>query len=121
MMGTTSTELSMVRAAQPLPQVPTARLQEVDATGVPLVVGGTWHLVGDDIIVGRARDALVQIRTDAQVSRHHLRLVRKERAWVVEDLGSTHGTHVHGERIVRRVLEPGDEIRLGQTVLRFEA
>ena len=44
-------------------------------------------------------------------------------AWFVEDLGSRNGTYVNGQRITgRRVVRPGDEIRLGlvRAVLRGE-
>jgi hypothetical protein len=51
---------------------------------------------------------------DPSVSRTHLLLEQLGGAWFVEDLGSRNGTYVNGQRISgRRVVRPGDEIRLG--------
>jgi pSer/pThr/pTyr-binding forkhead associated (FHA) protein len=51
---------------------------------------------------------------DASVSRTHVLFEQLGRSWFVEDLGSRNGTYVNGNRITgRRVVRPGDEIRLG--------
>jgi hypothetical protein len=51
---------------------------------------------------------------DPSVSRTHLLLEQLGGAWFVEDLGSRNGTYLNGQRINgRRVVQPGDEIRLG--------
>jgi len=51
---------------------------------------------------------------DPSVSRTHLLLEQLGGAWFVDDLGSRNGTYVNGQRITRRrVVRPGDEIRLG--------
>jgi len=51
---------------------------------------------------------------DPSVSRTHLLLEQLGGAWFVEDLGSRNGTYLKGQRIMgRRVVRPGDEIRLG--------
>jgi len=56
------------------------------------------------------------------VSRLHARIVRRDGAFVIADLGSTNGTFVNGERIVgERVLKPGDSIRIGPCRLVFGA
>lgn len=60
---------------------------------------------------------------DAEVSRQHARLTRTPGGVVVEDLGSTNGTFVNGERLVApRVLAAGDLLGFGETVtLSFES
>lgn len=60
---------------------------------------------------------------DAEVSRQHARLTRTPGGYVLEDLGSTNGSFVNGERLVApRVLSPGDLIGMGENVtLSFEA
>jgi hypothetical protein len=60
---------------------------------------------------------------DAEVSRQHARLTRTPGGVVVEDLGSTNGTFVNGERLVApRVLSMGDLLGFGETVtLAFES
>jgi hypothetical protein len=51
------------------------------------------------------------------VSRRHARLIRLEDAVAVEDLGSTNGTYVNGQRLdpyYSEILSNGDQLRLGQ-------
>lgn len=62
--------------------------------------------VTNDIVLG-----------DAEVSRQHARITRTPAGFVLEDLGSTNGTFVNGERLAApRVLNPGDLIGLGENV-----
>lgn len=60
---------------------------------------------------------------DAEVSRQHARLTQTPGGYVLEDLGSTNGSFVNGERLVApRVLASGDLIGMGENVtLSFEA
>jgi len=60
---------------------------------------------------------------DAEVSRQHARLTRTPGGVVVEDLGSTNGTFINGERLVApRVMAMGDLLGFGETVtLAFES
>ena len=60
---------------------------------------------------------------DAEVSRQHARLTRTPGGVVVEDLGSTNGTFINGERLVApRVMAMGDLLGFGETVtLDFES
>jgi len=54
---------------------------------------------------------------DAEVSRQHARLTRTPGGIVVEDLGSTNGTFINGERLVApRVMAMGDLLGFGETV-----
>jgi len=62
--------------------------------------------------IGRQADNDVVIR-DNRASRHHARIVRQASDYVVEDLKSTHGVWVNGERVERQVLHSGDTIRFG--------
>lgn len=53
---------------------------------------------------------------DQQISRKHARVIRRENAWYVEDLGSTNGTYVNRVRVIHTErVEPGDCIRIGNT------
>lgn len=60
---------------------------------------------------------------DPEVSRHHLRLTRGAGGFTLEDLGSTNGTFVNGQRLTgARPLRNGELIGLGETVtLSYEA
>jgi pSer/pThr/pTyr-binding forkhead associated (FHA) protein len=56
---------------------------------------------------------------DAEISRQHARLTRTPGGMVLEDLGSTNGTFVNGERVTRVILKSGDEIRFGESFFRL--
>jgi pSer/pThr/pTyr-binding forkhead associated (FHA) protein len=51
---------------------------------------------------------------DITVSRHHARFIVDEGTLVVEDLGSTNGTYVNGERNDRAELQRNDEVFIGK-------
>lgn len=71
------------------------------------------------VTVGRAstNDVVVE---DSSTSRLHAVLENYAGAWSVRDLGSSNGTFVNGERIVgESSLQPGDEVRLGNSRLVF--
>ncbi|NOY93841.1 MAG: FHA domain-containing protein [Deltaproteobacteria bacterium] len=68
------------------------------------------------IVIGRSRDCDL-VYGEATVSGHHARLVWRGRALWIEDLGSANGTLVHGKRIRRERIRPGDEVLLGQAPL----
>ncbi len=65
-----------------------------------------------ELFVGRRSDSDI-VLTDPYVSRRHARLVRQEHGYTINDLNSTHGTFVNGNRVRERVLEAGDRIRMG--------
>lgn len=83
---------------------------------------------GDDVslvlepitALGRAEDNSLPLN-DAFASAYHALVLWREGQWYIEDLGSHNGTHVNGDRISHScVLVHGDEIRIGETLLRFE-
>ncbi len=72
--------------------------------------------------IGRGSGNLVAL-SDSKVSRQHARIEVVAGSAVVEDLGSTNGTYVNEQRLAsrgRRNLQPGDQVRVGDTTLRFE-
>ena len=77
---------------------------------------------GQKVVIGKKADVDRTIGDDPSVSRVHARLERVGGVWVIEDLNSTNGTYVNGERVFNtRVLRDKDEIMLGRTRLRFYA
>ena len=84
--------------------------------------GATFSLEGDQLVIGRDSSSAIAIN-DAEVSRKHARLNFQGGKYVIEDLGSTNGTFVNGQRLVSPVvLKSGDVISLGeQIVLMYEA
>ncbi len=84
--------------------------------------GVTFPLEGEQLIIGRDPSNGVAIN-DAEISRKHSRLTFQGGKYVLEDLGSTNGTFVNGQRLAGPVvLKPGDVISLGeQIVLMYDA
>ncbi len=74
---------------------------------------GVFYLEADEIIIGRREDAAIVFK-HAEVSRRHASVRRDDQGVTLVDLESTFGTWVNGERISRRLLQPGDRIRFGQ-------
>ena len=83
--------------------------------------GATYALEGDLITIGRDSANTIQIN-DAEMSRRHARMQFQGGKYVIEDLGSTNGTHVNGQRLASPyVLRTGDVVSFGeQIVLGFE-
>ena len=77
--------------------------------------------VGFNAIVGRAETAAVRI-DDPEVSRRHARLVHDERGVIVEDLGSTNGTRINGDRVTGpSPLRDGDVVSFGDVSAVFRS
>lgn len=75
-----------------------------------------YELNKDVITLGRdiTNDIVIN---DPEVSRHHMRLTRGGGGYTMEDLGSTNGTFVNGQRLTgARPLASGDMVGLGETV-----
>ena len=84
---------------------------------------GSFELVPEGTVVGRADDVDVRVE-NTMVSRRHcaLRLPSGADAWVIDDLGGANGTWVNGERVVPgtpRTMSKGDIIELGDHLLVF--
>lgn len=58
---------------------------------------------------------------DPEVSRHHAQVFPRQGEYVVHDLGSRNGILVNGEKQKEHILEKGDELIVGGTVLIYEA
>src|SRR5512132_4437763 len=84
--------------------------------------GAAYTLEGDQLMIGRDSTNEIVIN-DAEVSRRHARLTFQGGKYVLEDLGSTNGTFVNGQRLAGpRVVKPGEVVSCGeQMVLVFEA
>jgi|GEM_PF-6673631 len=68
--------------------------------------------------IGRALECAVRT-DDAMVSRKHTLIRREGDGFVVEDLGSSNGTHVNDVRVERLALKHNDVVRCGNLWLRY--
>jgi pSer/pThr/pTyr-binding forkhead associated (FHA) protein len=80
--------------------------------------GGEFPLAeGQEIVVGRSSD-LDMVLVEEMVSRRHAHITVKRGAIIIEDLGSTNGTFVNGEKIERASLREGDRVLIGTSILK---
>lgn len=68
------------------------------------------------VVIGRSMGADL-VFGDETVSREHASIAFRDGSFVVEDLRSSNGTFVNGERVEERALQHGDRIRLGNLEL----
>jgi hypothetical protein len=72
----------------------------------------------DTVVVGRSRRCDLRLPgTDA--SRRHAEIAGSAQGFTLVDLGSTNGTYVNGERVRECVLQPGDQIEIGASLITF--
>ena len=91
----------------------------VAVTGGGISPGERFDLFGG-LSIGRGAQAEVRIE-DKFASGIHARLYSRGSSYYVEDMGSTNGTYLNGERLRGEAeLSDLDEIRIGDTEFRFE-
>jgi hypothetical protein len=83
--------------------------------------GKSFELTKNELYIGRDINNDIVIN-DSEVSRKHVRLILQAGGYVLEDLGSTNGSFVNGQRLMGpHVLRPGEVVMLGENVsLAFE-
>ena len=84
-------------------------------------LAGTRIPLGDnDILIGRNPDCHLVLEDDFSSGRH-ARIFPAQGGWGVEDLGSTNGTFVNGERVDSEHLRDGDQVTIGRTSMTYRA
>ncbi len=92
-----------------LPETHLTILRKDADTEVRTYLPGTY-------VIGRGAEADIRIETPL-ISRAHARLTIQEREFLIEDMGSSNGTFVDGERIAAvTVLRPDERVMLGPSV-----
>jgi pSer/pThr/pTyr-binding forkhead associated (FHA) protein len=80
--------------------------------------GGEFPLEEDrEIIVGRSSD-LDMVLVEEMVSRRHARIHLSNGHISIDDLNSTNGTFVNGERVTHAELQEGDRVLIGSNILK---
>jgi len=97
------------------PPEPKDWLEIVDGPGT----GQRYELRGEALGIGRHEDQDIRL-PDNGVGRSHAMILRRGESWQIRDNGSVNGVMMGGERVTERVLRPGDEIRVGNTTLRYD-
>ncbi len=85
-------------------------------------VGKVFPLEAPEISIGRETTNMLSIN-DVEVSRRHARMELQGSSYVIQDLGSTNGTFVNGQRVTGvQPLNPGNSVSFGEgIILSYEA
>lgn len=77
-----------------------------------------FELVDNEVHIGRELDNALRL-ADPSISRHHAVIRRTQDGWEVQDLQSSNGVLVNGNRVPAAVLKDGDRVTLGQIQMTF--
>jgi signal transduction histidine kinase len=78
--------------------------------------GKQFELAQPTVVIGRDTTSAIRLH-DTEVSRRHAELRKSNDGYTLADVGSANGTFVNNERITEAVLQPGDHIAVGQSIL----
>jgi pSer/pThr/pTyr-binding forkhead associated (FHA) protein len=83
--------------------------------------GGEFPLPAQgEIVIGRSSE-LDMVLVEDMVSRRHSKITVANDQIFIQDLGSTNGTFVNGEKIKRAKLNEGDRILIGTSIIKLVA
>jgi hypothetical protein len=81
--------------------------------------GGEFALeMNQELIIGRSSE-LEMVLIEDMVSRHHAKITTTDDEIFIEDLGSTNGTFVNGEKITKTKLKENDRILIGTSIIKL--
>ncbi len=80
---------------------------------------GENHLLPEDkeTIIGRSA-SIELVLVEDMVSRKHAQITVEDDILHIEDLGSTNGTFVNGEKIAKTTIKKGDRILIGTSIMK---
>ncbi len=70
------------------------------------------------VTIGREEDNTIQLN-DERVSRFHVKIQEDGGRIILTDLDSTNGTRINGHPVQMRILQPGDQLSIGRSILVF--
>lgn len=105
------------RASTPPPQ-PAARRGSPDTVYLEFE-GQIYPVTGDQFVIGRGSKYSDLAIKDANISRRHCAVVRRNGGFYIKDLGSTNGVEFEGQRVDDHPVEEGNVYRLCDHELRF--
>lgn len=71
--------------------------------------------IGSKLTIGRNKNNQM-VLPSRSVSNFHVKIYFEDGRYMLEDMDSTNGTFVNGNRVDKKSLQPGDEIRISETV-----
>jgi hypothetical protein len=95
----------------PVPSAGPASAPRADRLRLRREDGSVVEVTGERFVVGRGGHCDLVVDS-GKISREHAAFFRAQDGWWIEDLGSSNGTWLHGERVSRRRVDDGDEFFL---------
>src|SRR4051794_6664156 len=84
--------------------------------------GQSVEVTGDRFLIGRGADGQLTLQDTEASRRHALLRPQPDGSAVLEDMGSTNGTFVNGQRITGPVqLSGGEKLKIGETEMTFSS
>lgn len=80
--------------------------------------GRVFERLPTPVTIGREEGNVVQLN-DERISRFHIKIQEDSNKLVLTDLESTNGTRVNGEDVQLRILQFGDVISIGRSVILY--
>ncbi len=78
--------------------------------------GQRWVIANPEFLIGRGNDCDI-VLPERQVSRYHVKILREDGSFLLEDLDSKNGTHLNGQQVKGTVpITDGDEIQIALAV-----
>ncbi|MCA9064026.1 MAG: FHA domain-containing protein, partial [Planctomycetaceae bacterium] len=85
----------------------------------PVGGGDPIPLLSPKLLVGRRSSCDICLAFP-NISSHHCQLELRDGYWHVQDLGSSNGIKVNGERCLSKCLSPGDELQIAKMRFRID-
>lgn len=114
--GASPTTLALEAKAAELARGPRPNAFLVGRVGPAL--GGRWRVL-DKMRIGRSSQNEI-VLVDFSITRCHAAIEWDGTGHTLLDMGSTNGVYVNQHKVERYRLKPGDEIRIGVAVIRYE-
>ncbi|MFN7133415.1 MAG: diguanylate cyclase [Myxococcales bacterium] len=84
-------------------------------------LGRKYELDTEEVVIGRSSKCDIQIDQES-ISRNHAKIRIGASGITIEDMGSTNGTFVNDELVVKtRALQNGDYIKIGRSIFKYIA
>ena len=117
--------LTAPESTENTPRIPVSRssrygLRNMLAQLIPINGGHPIKISRDVTLVGRQKDLCDVCIERSSISKLHCVIVKTDGLLFIRDLGSTNGTKVNGQRVIRGALLPGDELEFAGEKFRIE-
>lgn len=107
------------------------RMEEAQASPPTLVllmgplnqIGKQWKVTKDEVLIGRLTDCDIYV-DDRSISRRHAVIRKSTERVTIEDMGSSNGTEVMGQKLIANTpvaLKDNQQVKMGNVILKFLA